>query len=255
MNCVLSKSRMKKVMKTYYTLRKKMFDPLAWFLSRKELQNGMRAASDNVKLIFKFAEGYIGRGYYASLHSVQIPEEILELGRLVQMTKPRTILEIGTFKGGTFFMWCRSNPQAELLMSIDLPGGQYGGGYEKGRERLYREFIFDRSDAAMQLIRTDSHKESTRELVTAGLGGRNLDFLYIDGDHTYEGVRKDYELYSPLVSSGLIAFHDICHHEHGYGVDRFWKEVKTTSRMKEFIAPSSNKGIGVLIRCEGSFPA
>jgi len=36
------------------------------------------------------------------------------------------------------------------------------------------------------------------------------DFLFIDGDHTYEGVEGDFEMYSPLVRrGGIIAFHDI----------------------------------------------
>lgn len=36
-----------------------------------------------------------------------------------------------------------------------------------------------------------------------------IDFLFIDGDHTYEGVKKDFDLYSKLLSeNGLIIIHD-----------------------------------------------
>ena len=73
----------------------------------------------------------------------------------------------------------------------------------------------------------DSHSEQTRKQVQALLGQRKLGLLFIDGDHTYEGVRRDYELYCSLARpSGFIAFHDIvpsCWPE--CQVDRFWSEL------------------------------
>jgi predicted O-methyltransferase YrrM len=78
-----------------------------------------------------------------------------------------------------------------------------------------------------------------------------LDFLFIDGDHTYEGVKKDFEMYSPLVrKGGLIAFHDICKHppQLNCTVDKFWNEIKGSYDFEEIIDnPSQNwAGIGVL---------
>ena len=53
-----------------------------------------------------------------------------------------------------------------------------------------------------------------------------VDFLFIDADHSYEGVKKDFEMYSLLVrKGGIIAFHDII--PSGYPkVYKFWNEVK-----------------------------
>jgi predicted O-methyltransferase YrrM len=52
----------------------------------------------------------------------------------------------------------------------------------------------------------------TLEEVKRILGGEKADFLFIDGDYTYEGVKRDL-MYSPLVrEGGIIAFHDICPH-------------------------------------------
>lgn len=51
-----------------------------------------------------------------------------------------------------------------------------------------------------------------------------MDFLFIDGDHAYEGVKADFEMYSPLVrKGGLVALHDICVHppEMDCHVDKF----------------------------------
>lgn len=51
------------------------------------------------------------------------------------------------------------------------------------------------------------------------------DLLLIDGDHTYEGVKKDFEMYVPLVKkNGIILMHDITNV--GCGVPKFWKEIK-----------------------------
>ena len=46
--------------------------------------------------------------------------------------------------------------------------------------------------------------------MTAYFRGEKLDFLFIDGDHSYDGVKADFEMYAPMVRpGGLIAFHDI----------------------------------------------
>ena len=63
-------------------------------------------------------------------------------------------------------------------------------------------------------MRRDSHDPKTVRRLERLLAGRSIDFLLIDGDHSYEGVKRDWELYEPLVTpGGLIAFHDILRHE------------------------------------------
>ena len=63
----------------------------------------------------------------------------------------------------------------------------------------------------LHLLRADSHRPETLNEARGIIGDRHIDFLFIDGDYTYEGVRKYYEMYSPLVENGgIIAFHDIC---------------------------------------------
>jgi len=57
-----------------------------------------------------------------------------------------------------------------------------------------------------------------------------IDFLFIDGDHSYEGVKKDWELWSPLVSvEGRIALHDSRSHSgriiDNCGAARFTRDV------------------------------
>lgn len=79
-----------------------------------------------------------------------------------------------------------------------------------------------------------------------------MDFLFIDGDHTYEGVKKDYELYSGLVRpGGMIGFHDIVDRpeQPNIRVCQFWNELKRDHRHTEFIETSDQRrkiGIGLI---------
>lgn len=87
--------------------------------------------------------------------------------------------------------------------------------------------------------------------VKATLEGQALDYLFIDGDHTYEGAKRDFELYAPLVrQGGIIALHDIAEHPPALGceVSRFWKKIKSQYRHTEIIKDPQQgwAGIGVL---------
>jgi len=80
------------------------------------------------------------------------------------------------------------------------------------------------------------------------LGGEELDFLFIDGDHTYEGVRRDFEMYSPLVrGGGAVAFHDIVPGppENVGGVPKFWSEVRNRFKHLEIVKDWSQGGYGI----------
>jgi predicted O-methyltransferase YrrM len=78
------------------------------------------------------------------------------------------------------------------------------------------------------------------------LQGYKLDFLFIDGDHSYEGVKKDFEMYSPLVrSGGLIAFHDITPCGPPKEVFKYWEEVKESYVHKELIHKTGQGAMGI----------
>ena len=179
----------------------------------------------------------------------QFPSEISQLAALVHQSKPQTIVEIGTKWGGTLAIWCASADPKATVVSIDLPGGIHGGGYPGWRALVYRRFA--QPAQKLHLLRMDSHLAGTCDHLKTLLPPTGIDYLFIDGDHTYAGVKQDFEMYSPLVRrGGLVAFHDICVHssQEQCEVDRFWREIRTQFKSREFVQnPDQGKyGIGVL---------
>jgi len=189
---------------------------------------------------FSFADAF--------LKPIQVPEELACLLEDVINLKPRTVLEIGTFRGGTLYLWTRlAQPQAKIV-SVDLPGGKFGGGYSRLKTPLFRRFARDRQ--TLHLLRANSHDEATLETVRRLFGDSEIDFLFIDGDHTYEGVKRDWEMYSTLVrKGGMIAFHDVAGNYGETQVKRYWDCIKNGYAHREYLAHSESLyGIGVLFK-------
>ena len=179
----------------------------------------------------------------------QVKGEIVRLTDLLNNLKPRAVLEIGTENGGTLFLWSRVASEDATIVSIDLPEGPFGGGYPEWKVPFYESFA--RSRQSIHLVRGDSHDLATFRNVRRMLGASQLDFLFIDGDHSYEGVKKDFEMYSSLVRrGGIVAFHDIVPHspESGCEVSKFWNQVKGGHEQLEIVKDRSQKraGIGLL---------
>jgi predicted O-methyltransferase YrrM len=179
------------------------------------------------------------------LAPIQIREEIVRLGEEVRALRPRYILEIGTAAGGTLFLWTRVAHPLATLVTIDLPGGPFGGGSSILKVPLYHRMA--QPGQQIHTIRANSHLPETVERAKRCLDGHLADFLFIDADHTEQGVRTDFSLYAPLVrDGGLIAFHDIAITRPEYGVRTLWKELKSRYRSVEFLGEPLAFGIGAM---------
>jgi predicted O-methyltransferase YrrM len=181
----------------------------------------------------------------------QKEEEILWLLDRLADAPPRVVLEIGTDRGGTLFLWTRVAADDALLVTLDLrkmvgrlgrlsPFALVRTRFARGRQRV--ELLDD----------VDSQDPVTADRVRRLLGGRPVDFLFIDGDHRYEGVRRDFELYEPLVGpGGIVAFHDVSPRSTSdtAGTARFWGELKAAHATEERVADGGpGYGIGVYIK-------
>ena len=180
------------------------------------------------------------------IEPAQVRAEILELLKILDNVKPKVVLEIGTANGGTLFLLSHVASRDATILSVDLPAGMFGGGYPIWKIPLYKSFAL--SDQKIQLIRADSHRQSTLERIKSILNEKEIDFLFIDGDHTYEGVKKDFEMYSSLVKNGgVIAFHDIVPgpKEGVGGVPEFWQGIKDRYEAKEIVKDWNQGGYGI----------
>lgn len=178
-----------------------------------------------------------------------VPGQVIsEIGQFLEIAKkiePKNVLEVGTAHGGNLFLLTKIANDGGKIISIDLPGGEFGGGYFARKKKLYNNFVT--GTQKMFLIRDDSHKNETLNLVIEKLAGEKIDVLFIDADHTYNGVKSDLEMYGPLVRpGGIIGMHDIGKTPSAeYGVEQFWNEVKSNFKYAEIIDDQNRSGYGI----------
>lgn len=186
----------------------------------------------------------------------QVRSEFGALLGMLERTPPRTVLEIGTARGGTLFLFTRVASPEAILISVDLPAedlpveqpARFGGGNYAPRKRLYESF--GRDQQRVLFLAADSHSSQTLARVSRELAGRELDVLFIDGDHSADGVRRDFEMYAPLVrEGGIIALHDIVDGpaEDVGGVPEFWRSLRHADTTELIEDPDQGGyGLGII---------
>jgi predicted O-methyltransferase YrrM len=173
---------------------------------------------------------------------------------------PSTIVEIGAGRGGMLALFCAVASDDATIVSVDLEAGPFGEGVSDAE---LRSRAAAKPNQKLHLVRGNSRDPHIVEQVST-LTPNGIELLFVDGDHTYEGVSEDYRLYSPLVSPGaIIAFHDILPHTTSpeCQVDLFWREQagwekrEIVSADELFDDGGTWGGIGILVTPPSSMPA
>lgn len=124
---------------------------------------------------------------------------------------PRSVLEIGVYKGGTLARWAKRWPQA-LVLGIDpAPWAGEPGGALPG----------------LEVIEGRSQDQAVRELVEQRAPEGGWEFVHIDGAHDYESAAADYEWARDVLQARMIALHDVAEWGHPeMDVWKLWHEIK-----------------------------
>ena len=195
----------------------------------RELERRLQIPATRLAIPFAFR----GRGFFKRIQPMQSQVEFAQLFARVVELRPRVVVEIGTCHGGTLYLWCQAAHPEATLVSIDLPAGEFGGGYRDCRAPFYQQFKQPRQN--LHLLRMDSHSPTTAAKVRS-LVAEPVEFLFIDGDHTYSGVKQDFELYSPMLRpGGLVALRDIAPRPSQPEIEvwKFWQELKAHPPVQE----------------------
>jgi cephalosporin hydroxylase len=181
---------------------------------------------------------WFGRAYehVGGLALLQNPEEIAALCLLLRGHGPRdTYLEIGSAGGGT----CRFiHQEVGLGRVLSLDDGQHPRAGEQ--EENFAAI------GGVTRFTGDSHAPEAAAFLAEEVGGPVLDIAFVDGDHSYAGVRQDVDLVLPYCRSGaLLILHDT---RECAGVERTWLQLARGRRVTpvaELVGAERPMGIGV----------
>lgn len=175
--------------------------------------------NDDINRIAKMAVRQYG--------AIQKVSELADAMYLLQSVGATSILEIGAGHGGALFAWHSMGLQT-YCVDIRVPRKGWG---------------------TMMFLGDSASEGAIRCMQECA----PFDVLFIDGDHSLEGVTADFENYSPMVDGpdgGLILLHDICYHPDSptIQVDEFWAKLPGSLGInkQEIVHPPKHwGGIGV----------
>ena len=174
------------------------------------------------------------------VETLQYSWEIERLLGIYRGLNPRRVMEIGSYRGGTLYKFIKNSKPGTKMCSVEVDPN----------EALWMGWAKD-GGVDLTVIKGWSSDQAVIDRTRKEFG--ELDFLFIDGDHSYEGVKRDFVTYGPLVRpGGVIAFHDIVMNEsdpYHTTVYKLWDEVQTAGyKTQEFFANPESKtcGIGVV---------
>lgn len=161
--------------------------------------------------------------------------DLLTLLCIIAPLKPQRIVEIGTWKGYSAEVWIEACKPSDFIT------------IEKDSENICEYKV--KGISYRSWYNSDSHDPKVLETLKIYIP--EIDFLFIDGDHSYEGVKKDWEMYGSLVrKGGIVVFHDCIYTSDDPNapvqVKPLWDDLNKSYPYVEIKTTEKSTGMGVL---------
>jgi glycosyltransferase involved in cell wall biosynthesis len=161
---------------------------------------------------------------------------------IVPACRPRVLVELGTHAGVSYAGFCDAVLRHGLptrCFAVDTwRGDRHAGEYDEAVYADFRDF-HDRHYRNFSTMLRMTFDEASQQMAPG-----SIDLLHIDGLHTYEAVRHDFDTWKPLLSDrAVVLLHDTCVRDGEFGVWRLWQELCEDYPSFEFL---HRHGLGVL---------
>ena len=169
---------------------------------------------------------------------------------LVHELQPSLLVELGTHYGESYFGFCQAVEESGAdcrCFAVDTwRGDAHAGFYEESVYAEVNEYNQQKYARFSTLVRR------TFDEASAQFAPDSIDLLHIDGLHTYEAVKQDFETWFPKVKpGGVVLLHDINVRHANFEVWRLWEELTREYRHFSFL---HWWGLGVLLKPGGREP-
>lgn len=170
---------------------------------------------------------------------------------MIDALRPSSFVELGTHNGASYCAACEAVRALALdcrCYAVDTwRGDEHAGFYGEEVWEDLRSHHDVRYSAFSRLVR------STFDEAVAHFPDNSIDLLHIDGLHSYEAVRHDFDTWRPKLSeNAVVMLHDTNVRERGFGVFRLWAEVAAGRPHFEFL---HGHGLGVVAMGKTPTPA
>lgn len=251
---------MKKSLEGFLNKVKKLLDRIKYFGLRKVyyvvFKNSRIFLEDfwSPKLVSQYLSRKIIDNYNGdSGHNINKQKTFLGFGLihyiLIRNFKPKRVLCIGSRKGfipALCALACKDNN----VGMVDFVDASYDKNHSKSWSGIgfWKKIDVQAYFKFQNLNNWINVNIMKSKEFTIKYPQRRYGYIYIDGDHSYKGVKSDYQLFWPkLDEGGLMVFHDVIVKNYGklknFGVWKFWKEIRTKHKIIFPFPPESGLGI------------
>ena len=154
-------------------------------------------------------------GYYAYQKGDLSKANLNFITKLVTYLQPKTIVEIGTFRGRTTYHMANEAKKAKVITVdiADLKTNVYSGTdlrYHQNKKDVGRAYKKSSVEDRIHQIISDSLSLECQDELDKLLGGEQIDFALIDAGHDYDSVRHNFEelILPRLAKDGVAVFDD-----------------------------------------------